>query len=126
MTGVATSSCLGFANRQRGRGDVRLQDRDPAAQIRHHDARRINLAVELDGQILRVAAHGEGRVERAGRIDEKAGAGKIAVLVGPADLDDGFARFFENLFYLATDRAGRRFGGLGGSGVGVGVGLDCS
>ncbi len=109
ITGVATSSLLGFSEGQSGCGDVRLEDRDPAAQIGHHDAGRINLAVELDGQVLRIVCHREDRVERAGRVDEKAGPGEVSMLIGPAHLHHGFAGFFEDLLYLAADRAGGSF-----------------
>ena len=38
------------------------------------------LAVELDGEIRRLASDRIGGINRAGGIDEKSGAGKFAVL----------------------------------------------
>ena len=108
---------------KRRRGDVRFQDRNAAAQIRHHDAGGIDFAVELDGEILGVAADRKGRVERSGRIDEKAGPGEVAMLIGAADLHYGFAGLLEDLLYLAADRSWWRARARASSASGVGVGL---
>ncbi len=61
------------------------------------------LAVEFNRQVFGVTADGKGGVERARGIDEETGAGEIAVLVGPADLYDGFRRLLENVFDFAAD-----------------------
>ena len=42
---------LRFPDRQRRRGDVRFEDRDPAPQIRHHDPGGIRFPFELDRQV---------------------------------------------------------------------------
>ena len=83
---------FGLADGQGGRRDVRLQDRDATAHIGHHQTRGICLAVEFDRQVFSITADGISGVERARGIDEETGAGEIAVLVGPADLYDGFRR----------------------------------
>ena len=61
--------------------------------------------LELDGKIIRIAADRIGSVNRAGRIDEKSGPGKLAVLIDGVNFYDRLAATFEDGFDFAADLA---------------------
>ena len=106
----------GFSDGQERRLGLHLQERDPAAQIGHQLGGVIFFALELHREIIRFAADRIGGVDGAGRINEKAGAGKLAVFIDGVDLDDRLATAFEDRLDLAADRAGRVLLARGGRG----------
>jgi hypothetical protein len=66
--------------------------------------------IELNCKVASLAPHRICGVNRAGRVDEKAGAGKLAVLVGAVNLHHCFFAVIKNVFNLATDgRSGSIF-----------------
>ncbi len=73
----------------------------------------IFLALKLNGEIIRLSADRVGGIDRSGRINEKAGARKLAVFVDGVNLDDRPAAAFEDGLDLAADRAGRVILGAG-------------
>ena len=70
---------------------------------------RIFFPIELDRDVVRIAADGKCGVNRSGCINEKAGAGELAICIGPADFHHGFGGLFENILNFAADRVGRGF-----------------
>ena len=98
---------FGFANGQRGRGRVDFENGNPAAHIRHELARCQLFPIELNRKVASLTPHRICGINRAGRIDEKAGAGKLAVLVGAVNLHHRFFAVIKNVFNLATDGRSR-------------------
>src|SRR6476659_6300508 len=69
---------FGFANGQRGRSRVDFENGNPAAYIRHELARWQLFPIELNRKIASLTPHRICGINRARRVNKKAGAGKLA------------------------------------------------
>src|SRR5207237_1959574 len=100
---------LGSAQGKRRGRELDLQNRDAAAQVRQQNVGRIFFSIDLDRDVVRIAANRKSGVNRSACINEKAGAGELAVCIGPAELHYGLVSLFVSILTFAAARAGRVF-----------------